>query len=348
MVDTSVAYAVTRVKARKPKLIQKDEFNKILQMDDANLVRHIGDLGYSKEFNELVDTLPDHEVIERGVLINMAREFDQIVSFTKGDLKKELETYLGRIDIENLITILRHEQVHDSTEKLFDEMIPYGIWTKELMEILIGLPSWQSIVEYFSQGYWFSALVRRASQKDLNEIPIGWFEDELMKHYFVELVHTLKEGDFAEKHLENLVRKEIDIMNGLTAVKFLGHKVDIDKIVDRAFIPGGQNISQDQLKNMLSVSDIYQLQTMLREVETFQDSDMITNEELKHPRDLARALTSLRITVARRFSRLYPLSVLPIIHYIIMKEQEVENLQVLSRGKNRKLPREMISSLLVM
>ena len=50
---------------------------------------------------------------------------------------------------------------------------------------------------------------------------------------------------------------------------------------------------------------------------------------------------------SRRYSYLYPLSILPILDYLLRKEKEVRNLRTIVRGKDLKLSNERIKEIMV-
>jgi len=65
---------------------------------------------------------------------------------------------------------------------------------------------------------------------------------------------------------------------------------------------------------------------------------------------LNRAVQALENHVAehsRRYAYLHPLSILPILDYLLRKEKEVRNLRTIVRGRELDLPREKIEELVV-
>ena len=50
---------------------------------------------------------------------------------------------------------------------------------------------------------------------------------------------------------------------------------------------------------------------------------------------------------ASTFSHLYPLSIIPIIDYMLHKENEVNNIRIVARGIDAGLDKEIIKGLLV-
>jgi V/A-type H+-transporting ATPase subunit C len=61
-----------------------------------------------------------------------------------------------------------------------------------------------------------------------------------------------------------------------------------------------------------------------------------------------RALEKDYLIRATKSSYLQPLSILPILDYLIRKKIEVENLRILVRGKEKGLPEQVIREMLVM
>jgi V/A-type H+-transporting ATPase subunit C len=60
-----------------------------------------------------------------------------------------------------------------------------------------------------------------------------------------------------------------------------------------------------------------------------------------------QALENHVATQSRRYAYLHPLSILPILDYLLRKEKEVRNLRTIVRGRELELSREKIEELLV-
>jgi len=149
-------YAVTRVKARKPRLIKPEDYAKMLQMDGALLAKNIGDLGYQGELNELLGKVPEYELMERALLLNMARDFSQILAFCGPDIRSRIEAYLGRLDIRNIMSVVRHIEMGEDRTSLSRVIIPYRRWAGDLPYTLLASQSSAQALDALSSGYWFS------------------------------------------------------------------------------------------------------------------------------------------------------------------------------------------------
>jgi V/A-type H+-transporting ATPase subunit C len=74
-------------------------------------------------------------------------------------------------------------------------------------------------------------------------------------------------------------------------------------------------------------------------------------EQFKADRKLSGltiALDKALVRTAEKFGRFYPLSVLPILDYMIRKKIEVDNIRIIARCKATGLSNEVIEQLLVM
>ncbi|MCK4455629.1 MAG: V-type ATPase subunit, partial [Thermoplasmata archaeon] len=60
-----------------------------------------------------------------------------------------------------------------------------------------------------------------------------------------------------------------------------------------------------------------------------------------------RALEKHHLKEASTYSHLHPLSILPVLDYLISKEIEVENIRIIARGKRDGLSESTIRDLLV-
>jgi V/A-type H+-transporting ATPase subunit C len=60
------------------------------------------------------------------------------------------------------------------------------------------------------------------------------------------------------------------------------------------------------------------------------------------------ALDNALTYTSEKFAHLYPLSVLPVVNYMIRKKVEVDNIRIIARGKQSNLSTKVIEGLLVM
>ena len=107
----------------------------------------------------------------------------------------------------------------------------------------------------------------------------------------------------------------------------------------------GGTLDETALATTSSVADILPI----IEGTTFQEVLQPVLEDFEDG-GLNRAVQALENHVAtqsRRYAYLHPLSILPILDYLLRKEKEVRNLRTIVRGRELELSREKIEELLV-
>jgi len=107
----------------------------------------------------------------------------------------------------------------------------------------------------------------------------------------------------------------------------------------------GGTLDETTLATTSSVADILPI----IEGTTFQEVLQPVLEDFEDG-GLNRAVQALENHVAtqsRRYAYLHPLSILPILDYLLRKEKEVRNLRTIVRGRELELSREKIEELLV-
>jgi V/A-type H+-transporting ATPase subunit C len=113
-------------------------------------------------------------------------------------------------------------------------------------------------------------------------------------------------------------------------------------------IPGG-DLTEKDIANLVNTPDFGQF---LHELQRFSWYETISEEVRKIEErgtihHVIRALEKDALTKATKSSYLYPLSILPILDYLIRKRIEVDNLRIIARGKDAGLQENSIREMLV-
>ena len=80
--EGSYAYANTRVRAMRGKLVEPDMYPKLLKMSEAEIIRYLEDNEYKKEIDEMAPRYQGINLIEYALSRNMARHFRKILDFS--------------------------------------------------------------------------------------------------------------------------------------------------------------------------------------------------------------------------------------------------------------------------
>jgi len=340
-------YACARVKAKKSLLLTKDNYPKLLMMDLNEIGRFLGETQYKVEMAELGAKYDGVNLIELGTARNLARMNRQILSFCEGDLQDTVSKYLSRWDYWNIKTILRGKFSGATLDEVQEELVPSGRMSEEYLLQLYNKESIPEILEDLRHRYDLTLPEDIRAGFEANST-LGPIEDHLDQVYYQQLMAQLESGSKADKMLLTFIRREVDSVNLLTLLKLKRDKVQVDK-VNNYFIAGGQELPIKELHRLVGLESLEQVISELSKLSFYEDLKE-SLEVVKTKNSLTEVGLATRKYIAKqseRFGHVYPMSVLPIIDFMIRKKNEVDNIRVIARGKQSGLGVDQIKKLLV-
>ena len=336
------AYAVARVKAKKVSLLGDDAYAKMLMMSLPEISRFISESGYQKEMAELAGRIDGIDLIEHATYRNMATAFSGILRSAQGELRDMVSAYLTKWDMWNLKVILRGKTYGADTECIKEDLVPAGKLDTAMLDRLLSLETDKDIIAEFEKMKHMEIPpdVINAYRTDgrLRDI-----EDYLDKFYYRRLLASTDPSSSPKRLFQEFVRREIDTVNLETILKLKREGIRGDDVM-KYVIPGGKQIDKKlaaQLANADSAS------ADLAQLDFYEEIKESLDSEAGSLRDLVAAMKKYHIKQAKKFSHLYPLSVIPILDFMINKKIEVDNIRVIARGLESGIDRETIKGLLV-
>lgn len=338
------AYTTTRAKAKKSLLLKEEDYNKMLQMSTVEIARFISDSGYSKEMIDLANKMEGMDLVERATYRHMAESFKTLLDGSQGDLHTLLAAYLEKWDNWNIKVILRGKSYGVSVDDIRDDLVPAGNLSTEELERLIGMESIEEILAAYCKAESIS-IPQEILSRYKTDGNLGQIEDYLDKFRYIRLVKAINADSVASRMFLDYVRKEIDVRNFETIMKLKVAGVHGDKVLEY-MIPGGKQIDTKfakQLADYEKVSDTYSDISQLDFYEAFKE---FIDKGLT-PLDASIETKKFHREQAKKFSSEYPLSVLPVIDYMISMEIETDNIRTIARGLESGLDKETVRQLLV-
>ncbi len=161
-------------------------------------------------------------------------------------------------------------------------------------------------------------------------------DDVEIERYYLNLKKAaVVTGD---KIFLHFLRRGIDVKNIKTLFKAKSGRKD--KIY---LISGGSELKDNDLDNLASLS----FNEFVAALKNYSYWKEIVNEEGKLESDIEASLDSYTLVYTQYMSKCYPLSILPIIDYILRKKAEVNNIKAILWGKEKNLSQEEIITHLV-
>jgi V/A-type H+-transporting ATPase subunit C len=339
------AYTVTRAKAMKSLLIKEDDYNKMLQLSVSELARFASEAGYSKEVTELADKMGGVDLVERATYAYMANTFKALLKGSQGELHTLLAAYLQKWDNWNLKVILRGKSYGLSAEEIRADLVPAGNLSFEDLEKLISLETTEEILAAFSKAE--SIEIPADLLADYKATgTLGRIEDYIDKFQYVRLVKVIPTNTIPTRMFSEYIRKEIDIRNLETILKLKIEGVDDEKIMEY-IIPGGKQIDAKLAKQLVDAQTVKDTFPDLAQLDFYDYIKELVDSGDMTVRDLVLSTKVYEAVEAKKFSKEYPLSILPVIDYMICMENEARNIRTIARGIESGLDRDTIRGLLV-
>jgi len=341
------AYACTRVKAKKSFLLSRDVYSRMLVMDVHEMGRFLGETQYREEVAKFASRYSGANLVEVVVTRNLAKTYSGILAFTTGHLREMVGNYLKRWDAFNVKTVLRGKTTKVRDEEIVDTLVPAGAFSESYLNSLVAMESVQEIMDALSAEPSLS-LTPELIREVVDSGKLARLEDHLDSMFYYDLLTIVEETDKAERLLRQFIRREIDVTNLKVLLKLKAEKIPEERI-SKYLIEGGLELDIVKLKNLAQAEG---LNPILEELEKISISEDIKPalERFRGDRKLSGITIGLDralIGTSEKFAHFYPLSVLPIVNYLIRKKVEVDNIRIIARGKESGLSTQVIEGLLV-
>ncbi|HII90604.1 MAG TPA: ATP synthase A1 subunit C [Methanosarcina sp.] len=331
-------YAVTRVRAMKSKLLPKESYPRLLNMGIDEITRFIQESEYKNDIDELAMKYSGGDLAEHALNRNLALTYDKLVRITSGELNYLVVAYLKKYDIWNIKTLLRGKIYNAPVEEIIESLIAAGEFTYTSMSELAAKATYQEIIEALKYSEYYPLLQK------FDGTNLAYIENELDKIYYTGLFEAIGKPRSKDRKLfVKIVRLEVDVKNliNLFRLKKAG-VVKLDEIMP-LMIEGGLELKLDKLAPLPYDEFVNELQR----TQYWDILSGVTGSDMVSLTTLESRLTRYYLESSTILSHVSPISVAPILDYIIHKHNEVVNLRIVFRGKETGLSDELIKDQLV-
>jgi V/A-type H+-transporting ATPase subunit C len=338
-------YVCARVRAKRAFLLPVDVYKKLMVMDTHEITRFLGESQYKKEITELGIKATGSELIELALNRNIAEVYQQILEYCEGDLATMLSAYLQREDIWNIKTILRGKSYNAKPEEIMKAVrstgkYPDGYW----QDIVQHSKNVQEAIELLNGNDYYSIV---STFKDDWEKHPDLCENKLELAYYDVLLKSIPPHSEANRLFLEYIREEIDLVNLKTLLMTKYESVE-PAVIASMILPNGK-LPDKVMHPLIDAPDFSRFLEELRKIPEYHalSQNIEAIERTNSLSHIIRVSEKNHLKKATKRSYLHPLSILPILDYIIRKRIEVENLRILIRVKEKGLPEEIIEELMV-
>jgi len=340
-------YVTARVRSRKAALFGDDDYRKLVRMGTGEIARFMEETEYETEMNELGARHTGGDLIEYALNRNLAKHFDDLLRFSEGRLYDLVARYLRKFDAWNVKTVLRGLYSGADRADIEDDLVRAGEFTDAQLERLLVADTVEEAVDALSGTIFGEDLAEALADYEETGLLVP-LENAADRAFYETLLAGLPdtvEGDSPVGLYLEFLHAEIDFRNLRNALRIARSGAEIDP--SEYYISGGRLFDAEELRRL--VGNVEGLVEHIREsvygddledaIETLEDAETLV--EFEH------ALHAAELAYAGRLSNRYPLSVCPVLSYILAKEREIENIRAIARGREAGLDTEEIERELV-
>jgi V/A-type H+-transporting ATPase subunit C len=344
--SSNYEYVTARVRSRRAKLFDADDYRKLVRMGPSEIARFMEDTEYEAEMNALGARHSGVDLIEYALNRNLAKHFDDLLSWSNGDLYGYIANYLRKFDAWNVKTVIRGVYTDADREDIEDDLIRTGEFSERRLDRLVESTSIEDVIEQLSDTI-FGDPLEEAFEDFESEGVLVPLENAVDRAFYAHLVDNIgqPEPDTPKALYREFLEAEIDFRNLRNALRIARSGADIEPTA--YFIEGGQLFGGEELRQL--ATNIDELVSRIRE-STYGDDLEEALMELEDADSLIQfehALDAALLEYSSKLSNRYPLSVCPVLSYILAKEREVENIRAIARGREAGLDVEEIEEELV-
>jgi V/A-type H+-transporting ATPase subunit C len=333
-------YVTARVRGKKKNLLTVDTYPKLMKMGPSEIARLLSEAAYHKEMTELASRYSDNELVERALNLNLARTYREILEFSKGDLRHILEAYLDWWNVYNIKVILRGLHHNIPKPEIKEYLVPAASLGREFLESLVDMETVDDMIAALAKhGYRTppDEDVKRICEDNCGLRPVEDFYD---RSYYETLLESAKGRSKPAKIYRTLVMRTIDVVNAKNLMEMMQDGVDPERFREY-MVPGGEALSVEKLCELSAKKPDEALQAIKEAL-----NNDLGGVDTSSANMIAIQLDNYLMGLSEKLSKIYPLSIVPVIDFIIRKEKETKFLRIIVKGKEHALPEEKIRRLL--
>jgi V/A-type H+-transporting ATPase subunit C len=276
----------------------------------------------------------------------MANVFSSILGASQGELETMVSAYLEKWDAWNIKVLLRGKSFGVDADEIKEDMVLVGKMDQEAFDKLIACETVDDVLGDLGNVLKIDIPAEVISEyKETGNL--GVIEDYLDKYRYTTLLDSISPYTQPTKIFRDYIRKDIDVVNLRTIMKLKSEGIYGDEAM-KYFIPGGMEIDSKFAQLLANAESVDAASSDMSRLEVFEDyikpameDDHVTNQSV------VSSIKKYQDDQANKMAHMYPLSVLPVIDFMVHKETEVRNIRVVARGVESGLSREAIKGLLV-
>jgi V/A-type H+-transporting ATPase subunit C len=345
--SSNYEYVIARVRSRRASLFDDDDYRKLVRMGTGEIARFMEETEYKTEMNALGARYSGVDLVEYALNQNLAKHFEDLLDWSEGALYDYVARYLRKFDAWNIKTVIRGMYSDATSAEIEDDLIRAGEFDEARLDALLGVESIEAVVESLSDTIFGDALADAFEVYEAEDVLVP-LENAVDRAFYRTLLDGLPsnpERDSATGLYIQFLQAEVDFRNLRNALRLARSGAEVDP--GEYYIPGGKLFDEQSLTQLAGNTD--GIVSAVRESTYGDDLDDALSKlsDAENLIEFERALDEALLSYADTLSSRYPLSVCPVLSYILAKEGEVDNVRAIARGREAGLGPDEIEQELV-
>jgi V/A-type H+-transporting ATPase subunit C len=343
--SSNYEYVTARVRHRRASLFDDEDYRKLVRMGPGEIARFMEETEYGDEINALGSRYSGVDLVEYALTRNLAKHFEDLLRWSTGRLYDQIARYLRKFDAWNVKTVLRGHYSDATADEIESDLIRAGELDDRRLDELAAATDIEEVVELLSDTIFGDALADAFDEYERTGLLVP-LENAVDRAYYGTLLGDVEADDPATALYLEFLQAEIDFRNVRNAFRIARSGADIDPA--DYFIEGGRLFDATEIRQL--AGNEAELVERVRD-SVYGDEIGEALDELEDAESLLgfeHALDAALLEYSDYLSHVYPLSVCPVLAFVLAKEREVDNVRAIARGREAGLSEDEIAEELVM
>ena len=359
-------YSNARVRAMRTHLLTRRQAEDLLRVNtNAAVIEYLSRTAYKNDFSGMPHKITDEERVEMGVSRNFARTAQKLLKITPAKGRPMVAAFLNRYDVHNIKTLLLAKKLGKPREETQSMLVMAGSITPKEMNAMLSAKNADDFYTslrgtVFGEKFFISASMRNIPKEQIKALfqnpnsdaaKLDMFLSALDFYYYEMASNVMTNGEKEAQVIAALLSFEADAKNIMTILRL--KRGDVDKKTIMTHMVGGGGISRARLEKIASGKDVHesaQLASAFFMSKTGKDDFAAAEQMYKKDGQLSNFEVVFERSIARRSLHALKRSIMSIgaiVGFLFLKEEEMQNIQKIVRGKALGLTAERVSQMLV-
>jgi len=329
-------YVNARVRAMRQQLLTSNDYRKLEKMSPAEILETLQQGDYKDDINRFSSDYSDIDLLEKALDHHLARIYEKLMRISPDLIQDLLRAYFARIDIENIKTVLRHT-MRDRDQDIRDMLLPTHDLPEDRLEDLAAMESIGDILEAAEVPG--GGALAEYIDPDASLEEMEYALDRAYYRHLLDVAESIPtQGDLFREFLTLEVRTK----NFGLILRLKKHGFDPSDIEDQVLDLSNGRLDGD-LRELILAEDYEEALELVRT----QDAGSHIGQDITDITAVEQALQRYKLERGTEMLHREPLSINPVLGYMIGKQVEVSNLRIILQANKADLGQEFMDQNLI-